>query len=562
MILTCSFSKEFSASAYTNVENSFIREYLPMATGEAVKVYLYGLYMCQNPQRDLSLVELSQTLEMDEKTIVDCFMFWEEFGLVAVLSKEPLTVQFLPIKRTSATKPRKYNAEKYSDFSKSLDLILTSRMISTSEYTEYFNIMETYGIKPDAMLLIVRYCVDRKGEDIGYKYIAKVAKDFGNREITTVDKVEKELSSYILRTGEISKVLKALKLKRQPDIEDQKLFKKWTEELNFETDNIVFAASKMKKSGIDKLDEFIMELYALKSFTKEEIADYITKKELVYQLAIKINRALSIYVDVLDTEVDTYIKKWLSYGFTEDTLSFIAQYCFRKGTNTLEEMDGVIALLRNRGFITLSSVGDYFEEQKQTDLFISKILATAGINRRPTDWDRENLNVWKGWNLSEEMILEASKKSAGRSSPIAYMNAILSNWKNTGVFTIEEAEKSSSIIKPANTQEAYNAEYERRREIALTKAQRNSDIAMAIDGFPTIYARLNSIEKDLAFAEMASDKEALIKLENEKEELTSKASLLLKQKKLTLRDLSPVYKCDKCNDTGYVGTARCDCFDK
>ena len=43
-------------------------------------------------------------------------------------------------------------------------------MISTSEYTEYFNIMETYGIKPDAMLLIVRYCVDRKGEDIGYKY--------------------------------------------------------------------------------------------------------------------------------------------------------------------------------------------------------------------------------------------------------------------------------------------------------------------------------------------------------------------------------------------------------
>ena len=130
------------------------------------------------------------------------------------------------------------------------------------------------------------------------------------------------------------------------------------------------------------------------------------------------------------------------------------------------------------------------------------------------------------------------------------------------LINLPEPEKSSSIIKPANTQEAYNAEYERRREIALTKAQRNSDIAMAIDGFPTIYARLNSIEKDLGFAEMASDKEALIKLENEKEELTSKASLLLKQKKLTLRDLSPVYKCDKCNDTGYVGTARCDCFDK
>lgn len=560
--MTCSFSKEFSASAYTNVENSFIREYLPVATGEAVKVYLYGLYMCQNPQRDLSLSELAQTLELSEHDIIDCFTFWEEFDLVSILSKEPLTVQFLPIKRTSAGKPRKYNAEKYTDFSKSLDLILTSRMISTSEYTEYFNIMETYGIKPEAMLLIVRYCVDRKGDDISYKYISKVAKDFGVREITTVEKVEKELSSYILRTGEISKVLKALKLKRQPDIEDQKLFKKWTEELNFETENIVFAASKMKKSGIDKLDEFIMELYALKSFTKEEIADYIAKKELVYQLAIKINRALSIYVEVLDAEVDTYVKKWLSFGFSEDALTFVAQHCFKKGTNTLEAMDEVITLLRNRGFITLSSVGDYFEEQKQTDLFISKILATAGLNRRPTDWDRENLNIWKGWNLSEEMILEASKKSAGRSSPIAYMNAILSNWKNTGVFTIEEAEKSSAWQKTANTPEAYNSEYERRRELALARAQKNNDVAMAIEDFPPIYSRLNSIEKDLAFAEMASDKDALLSLENEKEQLIAKANQLLKPKKLTLRDLSPIYKCSKCNDTGYVGTARCDCFDK
>ena len=33
-------------------------------------------------------------------------------------------------------------------------------------------------------------------------------------------------------------------------------------------------------------------------------------------------------------------------------------------------------------------------------------------------------------NFSEDMIFEAAKLSAGKSSPIAYMNAILSNWKN------------------------------------------------------------------------------------------------------------------------------------
>ena len=36
--------------------------------------------------------------------------------------------------------------------------------------------------------------------------------------------------------------------------------------------------------------------------------------------------------------------------------------------------------------------------------------------------------------FTEELILEAAKLSAGKSSPIAYMNGILGNWKNNGVF--------------------------------------------------------------------------------------------------------------------------------
>ena len=31
---------------------------------------------------------------------------------------------------------------------------------------------------------------------------------------------------------------------------------------------------------------------------------------------------------------------------------------------------------------------------------------------------------------------------------------------------------------------------------------------------------------------------------------------------LEFSDLSPKYVCEKCNDTGYVGTNRCDCFNK
>lgn len=557
--MTCSFSKEFSASTFTDVENTFITEYLPIASGEAVKVYLYGLFLCRNPEFDQSLADIAKAVKLDENMVKDCFLFWEEFGLLSIVSTDPFTVKYHSVRASFSGKPRKYKVEKYTEFSKGLQALLPDRMISTGEYSEYFAIMETYSIKPDAMLMIVKYCVDRKGSDISYRYVSKVAKDFGNRGIITVEKVEKELSSYVAKSGVIEKILKALSLRRQPDIEDANYLKKWTNDLCFDAENIIFAATKIKKGSMAKLDEFLLELYSMKSFSKQEIADYMLNKQAIYDLAIKINRALSVYVDVLDTVVDTYTKKWLSFGFEEQALLYVASHCFRSGKNTLQDMDELIDSLRKKGFISLSSVGDYFEEIKNSDAFIAKILATVGANRRPNDWDRENLSIWKSWNFSDDMILEAARLSAGKSSPTAYMNGILSNWKNSEIFTLEGVEKQTA---PDNSQETYNREYERRRSLALSRAQNNYDNAMAIEGFATIYSRLNSIEKDLAFAEIANDQAALGNLEKEQLDLNAKAGAMLKKLGITLRDLSPVYACEKCNDTGYVGTHRCDCFDK
>ena len=556
--MTCSFSKEFSSSAFTSVENSFITEYLPLATGNAAKVYLFGLFLCQNPENDLSLTDLAKKLNLTEQEVVDCFLFWEEFGIVSVLSKEPFTVQYQPIRRFSSSKPRKYKAEKYTEFTKGLQALFTNRMISTSEYSEYFMIMETFSIKPEAMLMIVNYCIAKKGQDISYRYVSKVAKDFGERGITSVEKVEKELSSYSIKTAVIEKILRALSLRRAPDIDDAKLLEKWTGELCFDTENIIFAATNLKKGSMDKLDEFLIELYSMKSFSKQEIAEFMKNKKAVYDLAIKINKALSIYVDVLDTVVDTYTKKWLSFGFDDQTLLFIASHCFKSGKNSLQEMDKIIEDFRMRGLITLSSVGDYFEELKQTDEFIEKLLLTIGLSRKPNPWDRENLSVWKSWNFTPEMILEAGKLASGKSSPIAYVNGILSNWKANNVFNVENiSNKDTSTL---SSQSEYNAEYARRRALALSRAQKNNEKAMAIDGFADVYARLNSIEKDLAFAEIAGDSVALNDLEQEKATLINKAQVMLKTINLTIADLSPNYACKKCNDTGYIGTKRCDCL--
>ena len=77
----------------------------------------------------------------------------------------------------------------------------------------------------------------------------------------------------------------------------------------------------------------------------------------------------------------------------------------------------------------------------------------------------------------------------------------------------------------------------------------------------TVYA-YDKDENILAFAELANNVVALEKLETEKAELYEKVRFTLRNAGLTLEDLSPKYACEKCNDTGYVGTHRCDCYDK
>ena len=85
---------------------------------------------------------------------------------------------------------------------------------------------------------------------------------------------------------------------------------------------------------------------------------------------------------------------------------------------------------------------------------------------------------------------------------------------------------------------------------------------MATDGFAAIYERLSGIERDLAFAELSGDAETLAALEKEKATLTEKAEAVLSKVDLTLSDLTPKYSCPECNDTGYVGSHRCNCFNR
>lgn len=473
----CSFSKDVQNTNKTIIDNIFIANYLPVAPENAVKVYIYGLYLCQNPN-EITISSMAEELNLTINEVKDYFKYWEEYGLISIISNEPFSITYFPINESN-NQYKRFKPEKYEDFTKAMQVVISERMLSISELQEYFQLMENSTLRPEALIMIAQYCVNLKGTNISYKYITTVAKDFISRGITTPELVEKELSGYFASSKEISEIFRALNINRKIDVEDIKVYKKWINKYCYEQSFILAIIKITKTKNFVKLDKFIDELYSNKCFTEVEAKDYFKNKENLLNIAKNINKTLGIYIEVLDNVVINYISPWTAMGYDEETLTFIANYCFRKNRRTLESMDETVKNLYNLGLLTTSNIADYIKTFTENDKFISKILENVGVVRKPTDWDRENLKLWRSWNFTDDVILEASLRASGTRNFVPYITTILADWKNKNAFTLEQIRLISNDFSK-NTNKKQSSHFENER--TYTKEELNS-LVDAFDDF-------------------------------------------------------------------------------
>ena len=492
------------------------------------------------------------------------FEYLEEFELVSVLSLAPFEVKILDADNVYGT-PKKFKPEKYADFTKTVQNIIKGRMISPNEFREYFLLLEEYGFEQDALIMIITYCANLKGDNIRFQYIKKVAKSFADDGVTTAKKIDEKLSAYTSSTPALIKIFASAGINRQPDFEDDKLYKKWTAELGFEDDAIAAASKQFKAKTAEKLDAALTELYKNKKFDIKEICDYCKNKNSVFNATLDIARALGVYMQNTAPYVENYVNVWYDYGYSFECMKTVAMYCFKHNMKSFEDMHEFINKLYNDGIVTDTGVNEYIGKLNAQDGFIKNILNLCGLTRKVIAWDRESLKRWKSWDFSDEMILEAAKLSAGKSNPTAYMNGILSTWKSEGTFTPDKIQ--SLPVKAATTDTTISrAEIERHyhnlRHAAEDAAEKALNRALSDDIYGKIYRDLNELSIQLAFAELRNP--------NAADELTKRIGGLeiqgdkrLKELGIDKTNFTPRYSCKICNDTGYDQNGKpCTCMKK
>ena len=450
----CKYSSSLINSSTISLDIKFINDYVPNAPENCIKVYLLGLLKCQNSgANDNTIENFESVLSMSREEILEAFYYWQEQNLVQVLETDPIEVKYLPTK-DSLKNLKKVDSKKYASFVLEIQSIISGRQIGPNEYYKYIDFIETYNMLACDFNMIVKYCVDKKGNDINCNYILTVAKVWADEGIITAEKIEEKIESLTLLTSDINQVAKALKFKGNLAIEHQQLYDKWTKSYGFVLNTILNlckkVSSKTKNYSFEMLDKLLTKYYEIKLMSFAEIEEYEANKTDLMNIAREINRALGIYYESVENEVNTYIIPWISKGFNEQTLLYIANLCFKTSIRTLEGMDQSVQKFYKSGLISLTSIEHHLDEVLAVDNKIKEYLQKLGIDRHVNNFDRSFYRAWTySYKFGDDIIDYAIELSKGKANGMQYANTILCDWSTKNLTTLEDIKKQNIKLPSA-----------------------------------------------------------------------------------------------------------------
>ena len=240
----------------TIVENFFISEYLPVAPGDFVKVYLYGS-MCA--QYGLSVDEkmFSSQIGLSPAVVNEAWNYWEELGAVRKKyyeqdGKVDFDINFVDLKSLVYG-----NDEGEDEILVIDDAVLENqdlrsliseiestfnRPLSSGELTDISGWAVDDKYSPEIILRAVKYSV-QKGKD-STNYIAAVLKNWRKDGLLTIEDVEKYIEAHDQKNFQYKRILQSLGFKRNATEAECRMMDSWLNDMGYSMERILEACAK------------------------------------------------------------------------------------------------------------------------------------------------------------------------------------------------------------------------------------------------------------------------------------------------------------------------------
>lgn len=448
--LGAALSTEYLQSSYTLVDNKFLKEYLPIAKPVDTQVYLYGLFNAVNATGK-SMQDMASDLNMSTEDIMNSFAFWEDEGLVSLSRVLPYSVSFLSVK-SPVSKDIRDILYDYSLLKNEFTAI-PSHILKKFKFDEIQKLMDTTNIDLSAIKQIFSYAYLTR-RMTSFTPMLRLAKTWATKA-KTFEEVQKliteDQSSFVLLM-DVKRILFYEGDDINPNAQELDYYNKWIE-MGFQENSILSTAkyiARKQNPSTFGLNSQLEELAKNKLFTNVEVNSYLIEKEANRELAIDINKILGNFEANLDAQVDTFIKKWNEYGYSENALKMIAKIAYTHlSIRTPQALsDFIDTEFKAKDLLSeddIKGVEDYYKEM---DEFAKRIISITGFFEFK-HYDRENINFIKNQlHYGEDVIEMLAKYAKGKKYPISYIRKQLESFSERNIRTKEEIEKE--INNPSN----------------------------------------------------------------------------------------------------------------
>ncbi|MDD5987240.1 MAG: DnaD domain protein [Eubacteriales bacterium] len=238
----------------TNVENIFINEYMPLAPGNHVKVYLL-VKMYMDSGTEITVEELAKTLRLQPEQVEEALLYWAQNG---VLRRRDEEIECISLKEKLYGRHPKKKAstitaadssllenKRIKRLVKKLSPLLGEKLDGTGIQKMLWwldDLKASEAVIEEAVI----YCVKRGKTSMNY--IDKIVRDWTERGITTREQVEHHLEETDQRHYAYKRVMKALGFPRSATERERQIIDTWFDDLSCSMEDVLAACAKT--SGI------------------------------------------------------------------------------------------------------------------------------------------------------------------------------------------------------------------------------------------------------------------------------------------------------------------------
>jgi len=315
---------------------------------------------------------------MEEAELARAFTYWQQQGLVNIVSGDPLCVEYLDIASDSPRATRHYAA-----LIAGLQQVLGTRMLSGPEQAKVYDWIEIFGFQEATAVMLVRHCIGLKGPNVKMNYMDAVAKNWANLGLLTPEAAEEYLADYDEYASRAQKVLKRWRRYRPATQDEVELYKKWLG-WGFGDEDILAACAGLTGMGTPSfktLDNRLESMRLNGASGSAGIAEYNKKRAAAAESARLIFERAGLKKAATDNDIDqVYI--WLYDWHMNVELPLLAAEYAAAESSKFPQLAKLVVEWHSGGVKTVAEAKKAYEQRGAGRAAGQKKQSARGYMRR------------------------------------------------------------------------------------------------------------------------------------------------------------------------------------